>query len=248
MDEPAQIDESLLRQLMSSLSHDLRNPLAAVVTNLAFSKGLMHGPPTNPDMVEALDDSIIACDVLQMIVSNLDVIIRSTTEKASLHLVTVAATVTDVVNRVQPRAVQSRVDLKFQEPPVRLQALLDRTRFAVAVENLIANAIVHSPKSGTVRSAVASEGPDVCVHFYDQGIVIPEALRAFATSPMSHTRAGRREQTRYSRGLGLLCASRAAITSGASLELSSEDGWNRFTLQAPRRGISELASDQLKSL
>lgn len=244
MDQPAQIDDHLLRELMSSLSHDLRNPLAAVVTNLAFSKGLGGLPLTNQDVAEALDDSIIACDVMQMIVANLDLIIRGSFRQSTLHLVTVAATVKEVVKRIETRTAQAHVTIRFEEPEIRLQALLDRTHFALAVENLISNTVVHSPKSSTIRISVASEGPDLCVHFDDQGIIIPPPLRTFAVSAMSHTRAGRRSETRYSRGLGLLSASRAAILAGATLELTSVDeGWNRFTLRAPRQGFSELIPD-----
>ncbi|HHH11465.1 MAG TPA: HAMP domain-containing histidine kinase [Sorangium sp.] len=244
MDELAQIDDGMLRELMSSFSHDIRNPLAAIITNLAFSRGLGNQLPSNPDVAEALDDSIIACDVLQMIVSNMDVITKTSTHHVTRHLVTVAAVVKDVVKRVNTRAAQSRVNISFEEPPVRLQALLDRTNFALAIQNLIGNAITHAPKSTTVRVVVTSAGPDVCVHFEDEGIVIPPALRDYAVSPMGHTRAGRREETRYSRGLGLLSAARAATLAGASLELSStDDGCNCFTLHTPRRGISELSPD-----
>ena len=224
------IDEKVFNELMRSISHDLRNPLAAVVTNLAFSRGLIDDPTAIEDLTEAVDDSVIACDVMQMIVANLDIILKGDAPHPTLHSVTVSAVVADVIKRFRPRASQARVAINFEPPAESAKALLDRTYFALSVENIIANGVTHSPKNTSVDISVITEEDGTSVHFVDAGLVIPEELRDLAVSATAHTRAGRVEHTRYSRGLGLLCASRAATAAGASMHLSEHEGRNRFTL------------------
>ena len=58
--------------LLALLAHDLRSPLAAVMTNLGFVEGSI--PPSDIDAVEAIADARLSCTMLEHLIANLDVL------------------------------------------------------------------------------------------------------------------------------------------------------------------------------
>ena len=76
-----------LEELMHAVAHDLRNPLAAIMTNMEFARTLVARNAVDPDLADAIEDSAAACTVLQSIVSNLDVVLRRGKLKGSLNRV-----------------------------------------------------------------------------------------------------------------------------------------------------------------
>ena len=69
-----------LPELLALLAHDLKNPLAAVLANLAFIDGSV---ASDPDLRDALADARLASELLQRLVSNLEMIGRELGDGAS---------------------------------------------------------------------------------------------------------------------------------------------------------------------
>jgi signal transduction histidine kinase len=223
-----------MRELLRSAAHDLRNPLSAVVTNLEFAKRLLDkgSGRAAAELVEAVNDSTSACDVLRRIVSNLDVIARGPSGKASIEELSLGPLIREVVARARSAAEQVSVDVSAEIPAESegARALLDKALFALALENLVANALQYAPRDSSVRVRLERAGGTSRVCVIDGGGAVPPGLRAVAVSPAGNTLAGRKAGSRYGRGMTLLAAAVAADATGVGLELDGDEEESRMTL------------------
>lgn len=228
MDDDISVDDATLRRMCHLFSHDLRNPLAAIVTNLEFAKRMLDD--VDEDLAEAVTDSVIACEVLRRIVANFDLISSTEPEKASLHEVVVQDLVRDVVNKCIDQASQAELTIETAGLDERTPIRIDRMRLQLAVENVVANSLQHAPPGTKIDVAVTIDGKNVLVSAEDDGKPVGEDIRETASTPEMHTMSSRQPGMRYSRGLGLLTARLAAQSQGGKLTLTERDGRNRLVL------------------
>lgn len=219
MTEKLHIDDAQLRELLHLMSHDLRNPLAAIVTNLEFAKRLLTRLSVDPDLAESVEDSVTACDVLRRIVANFDVIVKGRELAVTLQETDIGAVVKDVARRCGDRAKQGGLEVTISGADDKLSTMLDRSLFSLAIENLLSNSLQHAPRGSTVRMTVAKSGDNAVLSIADDGSAVPEELRAIALGPEGHTPSGRTDGSRYGRGLGLLAARAAAQACGCEIAL-----------------------------
>jgi two-component system, OmpR family, sensor kinase len=233
MPDEFHLDDAQLREILQLVSHDLRNPLAAIVTNLEFAKRLLSRSSVDPDLVESVDDSVIACDVLRRIVANFDVLVRGRSMSVSMHEFDVAGAIVEVIGRCQARADQATLALEFQGAERRVRAMLDRQLFSLALENLIANSLQYAPRNSFVRVTLESNESRTRVAVEDNGSAVPEALRGHAVSAQAHTPSGRTDATRYGRGLGLLAAHAITTVMGCDLVLEGDAEHSVIAIDIP---------------
>jgi signal transduction histidine kinase len=115
----------------------------------------------------------------------------------------------------------------------QLIAKLDRALILRAVSNLVANAIAHTPREGTITLAVTNEAATIRIEVSDTGIGIPaDALpkvfdRFFRVDPS-------RTKTSGGTGLGLAIVQSILSLHGGSAEITSQLGrGTRVTLRMP---------------
>lgn len=232
MPAPVHLDDAQLRELLHLMSHDLRNPLAAIVTNLEFAKRLLSRLSVDPDLAESVDDSVTACDVLRRIVANFDLLVKGSELTVTLHDVDVGAAVADVAKRCQERAQQAGLALELKSSPTPVRTMIDKSLFSLAVENLIANSLQHAPRRSTVTIELRAEDDRAAVVISDDGPAIASELRELALGPKGQAHGSRSEGTRYGRGLGLLAANAAAAACGCELIVGGETT-STFTVNVP---------------
>lgn len=116
-----------------------------------------------------------------------------------------------------------------------LQAHGSADQIAVAVSNLVANAVTYSPGGSTVVVSARSAGPMVEITVTDQGIGIPaDELdrifeRFYRVDPARHRSTG-------GTGLGLSIVKHVAASHGGEVRVWSSPGQgSSFTLTLPRR-------------
>jgi len=126
----------------------------------------------------------------------------------------VVPTIEDVVARVRERFPAATVETDL---PSALVATADE-RFALAVENLVENAVEHTPADATALVVAEREGDTVVVRVVDDGPGIPDHERAVVT--------GDREITKltHSDGLGLWISAWIARALGGDLDLRDREG------------------------
>jgi signal transduction histidine kinase len=119
------------------------------------------------------------------------------------------------------------------EAAEEVTARADPARVRQCVENLIGNAIKHSPGGGKVRVALSrtknTEGAWACIEVIDEGPGIPEHILPHIFERFV---AGKRSSEGL--GLGLFLAKRIAVLHGGELTVDSKPGeGSRFRLMLP---------------
>ena len=199
------------QQDLAILGHELRNPLAAVVTGVATAAAMT-----------AADDP--RAGLLQRAVRDLDrltQLLNAYLELAGgrlrrVHDVDFAAVVRAVAARRGSAAVS--VELRGDLRVFGSAALLER-----AVENLLDNAFAAGAKR--VDVSALREGDQVVVRVHDDGPGVAPALRPSLFVPFVSGRGGT--------GLGLSVVADIALAHGGKVRLLPAAGGARFELTLP---------------
>ncbi|WP_285642936.1 HAMP domain-containing sensor histidine kinase [Lentzea sp. NBRC 102530] len=158
--------EAARRQLVAWISHDLRTPLAGI---RAMTEALEDGVVSEPGEVAVYAKQIaLEADHLAKLVDDLFQLSRITAGalNLSMHDVSLADVVSDVVAASRPVAAREGVELRAdaREWPVVRGSDPELMR---VVRNLVSNAIRHTPEGGSVAVQVDVDGPDAVVRVDD---------------------------------------------------------------------------------
>jgi K+-sensing histidine kinase KdpD len=234
-----------LGEVLSLLAHDLKNPLAAVLTNLGFVTASLDDTDeaVRADAKEAMVDVQHACESLQRFVANLELIGRAASGRVSLlpyeTPLDLGSVVDEVVDRQRESAIGRRLRVRITPRETTVYARGDRDMVLRAAENLVANAIQCAPAGSDVdvaveaREVASTGGPnikDARITVYDQGAVIPAELRETIATPSGQVLAKGRPEARYGRGLGLYAAAIAASFTGGRVEYGEHEGKSALSL------------------
>lgn len=221
--------EALRRDLTSMVVHDLKGPLAEVMGNLE----LLSFEPLSETQTEALElAGMGADDLLRMIMNLLDI---DRLEEKELQLER---------RRVEFRQMAEAVCQKFRTL-IRLKGIkltiedltdsglyADPELLARMLQNLLINALAHTPEEGWVRITAQEQDDGAVVEVADNGPGIARHLqdRIFR----KFTQAFEHNGPRTSTGLGLAFCKLAAEAHGGSVWLQSDQGSGaRFFLWLP---------------
>ena len=174
-------DGSVTRDaFLHAISHELRTPLTAVI---GFSSLLVdhYGadlPPDALDLAARIRSSANRIERLLEDLLDVDRFDRGELE-VERRLVPIAAAVQRAVERVgtADREVQVRVE------PADLQAEVDPAQFDRLVENLLANAVRHTPARANILVEARPVDDGLLVVVEDDGPGVPAALRGRVFQP-----------------------------------------------------------------
>ncbi|MEZ4311620.1 MAG: GAF domain-containing sensor histidine kinase [Polyangiaceae bacterium] len=163
-------------ELIAMLAHELRNPLAPIVTSLE----LMKRKGKNPGAVEKYRDIVERqVHILVRLVDDLLEISRVTRGKISLAVTRIAvrdalATALEATRpHLESRFHELVVDLPAR--PIVLQA--DPVRFAQVLSNVLNNAYKYTEPGGLITIKVEQQGSDAVIRVKDSGIgIAPDML------------------------------------------------------------------------
>lgn len=213
-------------RLVAIVSHDLRNPLAALGGNLGLLARL--GPLTDRQAQVLARMSETVARMETMIRELLDL---ARSRHGGLLAVSLAdIRVGEVCGRVlaEARAVRPDAELSLAvEGDDR--ARLDPERVAQAVSNLVANAMQYGARGTAVRMRVASRDADVAIEVENAGEPISAELAPSLFEPF---RRGRADGSGL--GLGLFVVREIARAHGGTAAFRSEPGRTVFEIRLPR--------------
>jgi two-component system CheB/CheR fusion protein len=162
-------------EFIAVLSHELRNPLAAMRSSLyVLERGAPGSAPTDRAR-EAIDRQV---DHLVRMVDDLLDITRVARNKITLQRerqdlrVVVRATVEDHRLHLEDRGVHLKIELA--SAPVFVN--VDGARMAQVVANLVSNAVKFTPPGGSATVSVSAEAGSALLRVADTGIGIDPAL------------------------------------------------------------------------
>jgi K+-sensing histidine kinase KdpD/ActR/RegA family two-component response regulator len=221
------------QQLVGIVSHDLRNPLAAI----SMSAGLME---KKGELSEAQRRMVTRINqaterAARMIRDLLDFTKARLGGGIALHPqpTDLKDVVQQVVDEVLVAHSGRHVELDV-EP--ELKGEWDPDRIAQVLTNLLSNALTYSPAGAPVRVAARLDGDSALLTVFNGGAFIPTELLPRLFEPM--TRGTLKEgQSSRSIGLGLYIVRDIVRGHGGSVEVmsSAEDG-TTFTVRLPRHG------------
>ncbi len=218
--------ERLRSTLLSSVSHDLRTPLAAIT---GAASGLVEEPPPPPALRRELAATVLEeADRLNRLVRNLLDMTRL--ESGSLEprreWNSLEEIVGSAVARVERYAGERRLDVAVAaDVPL---VLVDGVLVEQAVVNLLENAVRHGGREGRVAVAVRREDEAVLVEVSDDGPGFPpqDAERIFDKFYRAAGGPGS--------GLGLAIARAIATAHGGRLQAENRRPRGaRFALTLP---------------
>ncbi|MDF1553406.1 MAG: HAMP domain-containing sensor histidine kinase [Deferrisomatales bacterium] len=221
------------RRLVSNISHDLKTPLASMQGHLETL---------------LLKEDKLGVDerrqYLQTAVSNAQRLGRLTTELFDLarldapemrlerEAFPLAELVQDVVQKLRVALEQVGVEVAFQVPSALPPVDGDLGLVERAVENLLTNAVRHSPEGGAVQVAFDAAGGRVRLRVRDQGPGIPPD--EFPQLFERFYRGGRSRARGEGTGLGLAIVRRIAELHGGRVTAANHpEGGAEFVLELP---------------
>lgn len=217
------------RQLMTSLSHDVRTPLTTLIGALdAAHRGLLTGQARE----ESLDAARRKAHELKDYVDALFDWFKLQSGEFSLQPRPVEAVelTRNFLADWVPLWEEQGMNYRLQIPEGPFRAALDPDAYRRILNNLLQNALTHSRAQCTSVTLTARDGA-LEVQVADDGVGIPaEAL------PHIFERLYKGDASRGSRGsgLGLSIARQLALCMGGSLTAASTPGKGAvFTLQFP---------------
>ena len=221
--------ETMRRDLIVAVSHDLRTPLASLRAMVeAVDDGVVADVPTirryAGEMRRSVEQLVAMVDDLFEL-TQLDAgVIRAETTRASLDDVVRSALATI-------RSSAERKGLSIISDLDRAPGATCSPRLVRVLQNLLVNAVRHTPPDGTVRiEAVRDErGLTVAVEDTGEGIAeadLPRVFEPFFRADPSRSGAGA--------GLGLALAERIVHAMGGSIALESRPAaGTRFAVELP---------------
>lgn len=220
--------EAARRDLITSISHDLRTPLA----NLrAMVEAINDGVVDDPSVVRTYAEEMLRS--IETLVAMVDDMFElSQIDAASLRADTRSILVADAVQnavdacRLQAQARSITVTAAVGDASARCPARLTRV-----VNSLVDNAVRYTPAGGTVAITAASTDGSVEVTVDDSGPGLTPAQRTSVFEPF-----WRGDSSRSSRGsgLGLTLAQRITHALGGEIRVSeSSEGGASFAVVLP---------------
>ena len=206
-------------EFLAMLGHELRNPLAPIVTALALIRQREpRGIDRELDILERQVDSVVR------LVDDLLDVSRIARGKMELHRadVDLGEVVADAIETTRPLFDRRGHRLEVDVPRERWIVHGDRVRLAQVVANLLSNAAKYTDPGGRVQvGATAAAGGAVALRVRDDGIgmtpqLLERAFELFEHGPQSLDRAS------GGLGLGLAIVRNLVTLHGGTVTAASE--------------------------
>jgi two-component system, OmpR family, sensor histidine kinase BaeS len=210
----------LRRQMTADIAHDLRTPLTVVGGYIeAMRDGVLEA---TPDRLRLIYQEI---ERLQKLVNDLRLLSQVEAGELPLHFQPVDAAVLlgRAIELFEHHAGQKGVTLHFEAAPTLHPMQVDEDRMMQVLDNLLSNALRHTPPGGSITLSATASGECVRLSVKDTGAGIqPEELpyifnRFYRSDTSRHTESGES-------GLGLAIVRALVEAQGGQVGAESEPG------------------------
>ena len=228
---------------LSSMSHELRSPLNAI---LGFAQLISSDSPSPTVQQQASIDQILHAGwyLLDLINEVLDLAqVESGRLALSLEPVSLGEILNECQAMIEPQAQKRSVTLTFPRFALPCFVGADRTRLKQVLINLLSNAIKYGRAGGTVEvDCVALTPETVRISVRDNGTGLSEEKQAQLFQPFN--RLGQELSAVQGTGIGLVMSKRLVELMGGTIGVESQMGegsvfW--FDLNAAVEGRCETA-------
>jgi len=216
-------------QFAADASHELRTPLTVISTNLEVARRKQRAPS---HWEHVADDALSEVKRMGLLIDKLLELSRAGAAGLQHDRVDLRKLGSAAVARAQPLATERGVQVELAPGP-SVTAEVDVDAIAIVLDNLVRNAIDHSPKGQSITVTIAA-GPRITVD--DRGPGVPAELRERIFEPFARGGAGIDRAAAAGPGLGLGLAICRRIVAGHRGSVTVEDrpgGGARFVVELP---------------
>jgi len=233
---------------LSSMSHELRSPLNAI---LGFAQLIESGSPLPTPRQKASIDQILHAGwyLLELINEILDL---SLIESGKLSLAPETISVNEVLSDCQamigPQAEKSGIRLSFPQCNCPYFVKADPTRLKQALINLLSNAIKYNREHGTVEVKCAASTPEcIRISVKDSGMGLPAEKLVQLFQPFN--RLGQEASTQEGTGIGLVVTKQLVELMGGTIGVESTVGvGSEFWIELIRNVTPQLITGNATSV
>ncbi len=223
--------ESMRRQLIGDVAHELRTPLSTIKASM---EGLIDG--VLPAQIETYQQVHREADRMQRLVSDLQELSR--VEAGGFELERQDVRIDDLIEtarkRLERQYVEKGVELEVDAAPNLPVIHIDENRIGQVLLNLLGNALQYTPPKGKVCIQAARSKDEILVRIQDTGIGIPlehlpHIFSRFYRVDKSRSRAG------GGSGIGLTIAKHIVEAHGGRIwaESPGKDKGSTFSFSLP---------------
>jgi two-component system CheB/CheR fusion protein len=207
-------------EFLATLAHELRNPLAPIRNAVQI---LRLKSPADPDLRWAHDIIDRQAQQLTRLVDDLLDVSRITRGRIELRQerVELAALLERALETSRPALEAARHQLTVTFPEEPLELVLDLTRIAQALSNLLNNAAKYTRPGGHIRLSASREDGEAVIRVRDDGIGIPPEMLASIFEMFAQVDTSL-ERTQGGLGIGLTIARRLVEMHGGTIAAASE--------------------------
>lgn len=216
------------REFLANAAHDLRTPLTTIT---GYTQAMRDGLITDPEaQMRTLTTIANESDRMSRLIRDLLDLARLQTGQLALYRqpTPIEALLDAAVERFRGQADAKEIKLVVEAESVSIT--IDRDRIARVLDNLLANAVRHTPNGGSIRLRGHASGDGVEITIEDSGPGIPPTLL-----PRLFQRYVRGEETSDRNGLGLAVAREIVNAHGGSIAAENRpEGGARIRILLPR--------------
>ena len=216
--------EKLRGTLISSVSHELRAPLASI---RAYNELVLEGDAgaVNDEQRTYLTRVDHACMRLERVIGDLMNLSKLRTGEVTIAKapVDLANLVRGVLDTLAPKAGATGIDLQFHEADNAPLTMTDPGRLEQVLTNLVDNAIKFNQAGGYVCVTLAVDGSRALLSVADDGPGIDAPYQQVVFEEFQHG-TDDHSRAKEGAGLGLAIAKRVIEVLGGGLRLESELG------------------------
>jgi signal transduction histidine kinase len=221
--EELRAKDAARREMVAHVSHDLRTPLASLNGYLETLQ-IKDDSLTPPERKAFLDVALNQGRRLAALIDDLFELakLEAVDTEPQMEPFSLADLVQDVIQKYGLRAERNRVDLDARIPGSIPLARADIGLMERVLDNIIGNALDHTPEGGHVQIGLHQEDGRIAVDISDTGCGIPEKDLSRVFDRFYRGRDAHRGD--HHAGLGLAIAKRILDLHRADISVRSEPG------------------------
>ena len=208
---------------LSSMSHELRSPLNAI---LGFAQLMESDSPPPTASQKGSIEQILQGGwyLLELINEILDLaVIESGRLALSLEPVSLVEVMLECQAMIEPQAKKRGIQMTFPQFDIPYFVMADRTRVKQVFINLLSNSIKYNQAGGTVVVACCASAPErIRISVIDTGVGLPAEKLAQLFQPFN--RLGQEASAEEGTGIGLVVTKRLVELMGGVIGVESTVG------------------------
>lgn len=233
-----------LTQFLAVLAHELRNPIAPIMTSLELLRMRADSPDTVASVRGVIERQ--ARQLLHLIDDLLDLArVNSGKINVKKSVIDLRGIVANAVETSQPQIDKGRHVLDIRLDAAALPVHVDAARIAQVISNLLTNAAKYTPPGGRIDVSVMRDGEHAIISVRDNGVGIPpDALESVFGM---FTQVGRNMQhAQGGLGIGLSLVRQLVAMHGGTVhaESAGPDSGSTFVVRLPLAGTGDSVSSR----